>query len=221
MEPQHWLDRWEQNQIGFHQDEINQHLLQFWAGLGIPKGSRVFVPLCGKTKDMIWLRDQGYDVVAIELSPIAVRDFFSENQIEPQQGHEAGLDYCETEGLKVFCGDFFALQESHLTGADVVYDRASLIALPPEMRKAYVEKLQEFLPEPIETLLITMDYPQQEMSGPPFSVAPDEVSRLYQGSYEIEQVFEIDILEENPRFKTRGLTRLAEKVYRLKPLTSG
>lgn len=218
MDSQHWLDRWEQHQIGFHQNEINQHLKQFWPELQIPIGTRVFVPLCGKTRDMLWLREQGYDVVAIELSPIAVQDFFSENDLTSVQRSEGGFSVCEIPGIRIFCGDFFDLEPHQLEGVGVVYDRASLIALPPEMRRRYVEKLSQLFPTAINTLLITMDYPQQEMSGPPFSVTMEEVQVLYAGRYEIEQIFELDILADSPRFKARGLTHLAEKVYRLHPL---
>lgn len=213
MEPQHWLDRWEQNQIGFHQDEINQHLKQFWPGLNIPKGKTVFVPLSGKTRDMLWLRDAGYEVIAVELSPIAVEDFFTENQLTPKQKDDGALSIFQVPGIQIYCGNYFDLEPRHLNTVEVIYDRASLIALPPAMRKDYVAKLSELFPRPVDTLLITMDYPQQEMSGPPFSVATDEVVSLYQNRYSVEQIFELDILAENPRFKARGLTRLSEKVY--------
>ncbi len=215
MNPDFWLERWQRNEIGFHQQEINAHLQDYWPRLGLPAGSRVFVPLCGKSRDLLWLRTCGHEVLGVEISPLAVRDFFAENRLTPLVAHDGKFERCTADGLSILCGDFFDLAPAQLAGADGVFDRASLIALPPAMRVRYAKHLTAILPRKAETLLVTMEYRQQEMDGPPFSVQEDEVRRLYEPRYMVATLFAKDILAENPRFRERGLSSLKEKVYRL------
>ncbi len=102
-----------------------------------------------------------------------------------------------------------------LSDVSAVYDRASLVALPESMRQLYVQHLANELPESVGILLITLEYDQQLMSGPPFSVSDDEVQRLYRPFFNIELLEERDNIENEPRFKDRGLTRLFERVYKV------
>lgn len=217
MNPEFWQERWQRNEIGFHQREINAHLQDYWPRLGLPAESQVFVPLCGKSRDLLWLRARGHAVLGVELSPIAVRDFFRENALTPQLSRQGAFERCEADGLAVLCGDFFDLTPADLKGIAGVYDRASLIALPPEMRPRYAAHLAAILPKGAAILLVTMEYRQAEMSGPPFSVSEDEVRKLYEKHYVVTRLFTKDILAENPRFRERGLSALSEKVYQLVP----
>lgn len=217
MEPRHWLERWEHNQIGFHQDKVNTHLESFWPQSGFAPGCCVFVPLCGKSLDMLWLRAQGHPVLGIEISPKAIADFFRENQLEPVIITDERFESWECDGLTLLLGDFFDLQAADLATCGAVYDRASLVALPPAMRQAYVRHMVGIKPAGAGTLLISMEYPQQQMDGPPFSVEEAEVRQMYQAHYNIERLLDMDMLEENPRFRQRGLSRLREKVFRLAP----
>jgi thiopurine S-methyltransferase len=217
MKSEFWLERWQQNQIGFHQQQINAHLQEFWPKIEIPNDGTVFVPLCGKSRDMLWLRAQGYKVLGIEISPIAVADFFKENRLDPRITESGPFQRWETDGLSILCGDFFDLQAKDLKHCEGVFDRASLIALPPEMRSRYAKHMMRMLPQAARFLLVTMEYAQEEMAGPPFSVHEDEVRTLYQSCYDICVLFEKDILTENPRFIAQGLSSLLEKVYRLSP----
>lgn len=177
----------------------------------------MFVPLCGKSRDMLWLLEQGYRVRGVEISPIAVTDFFRENGLVPEVTRENGMERWRCDELEILCGDFFALQPEEVADCAAVYDRASLIAMPPAMRPAYAEKLQALFPVPPPVLLVTMEYPQQEMDGPPFSVQEAEVRELYAGRFAIDNILTRDILEENPRFKDRGVTLMRERVYLLRP----
>lgn len=220
MESEFWIERWKQKQIGFHQDEINAHLQDFWPGLRIPEASRVFVPLCGKSSDMLWLRAQGYEVLGIELSPIAVEEFFTESQLEPVVTQKGDFQRWETDGLVVLCGDFFKLKADDLANCSGVFDRASLIALPPQMRPDYVRQMISIMPKDVHMLLVTMEYLQEEMQGPPFSVHEEEVRQHYQQNYEVSLLFEKDIIAENPRFGEQGISQLLEKVYQLTPLAA-
>jgi thiopurine S-methyltransferase len=217
MQSEFWLERWQRNEIGFHQQAFNAHLQDYWKHLRIPPESPVFVPLCGKSRDMLWLRAQGHPVVGVEISTLALRDFFVENSLTPQHSQRPPFDIWQADGIELLCGDFFALTPADLVGIAAVYDRASLIALPPPLRERYVTKLAGILPAQVEMLLVTMEYPQAQMQGPPFSVAEEEVRALYAQRYQVEALYTKDILAENPRFRERGLTHLAEKVYRLRP----
>jgi thiopurine S-methyltransferase len=217
MNPNFWHERWQRNEIGFHQQEINAHLQDYWAQLAIPAGGQVFVPLCGKSRDLLWLRARGHAVLGVEISSIAVRNFFAENALTPQVTRQGVFERYEADGLALLCGDFFDLTPAELQGVTGVYDRASLIALPPELRTRYAEHSAAILPTVANTLLVTMEYPQDEMCGPPFAVREDEVHRLYDKRFTVACLFTKDILAENPRFRERGLSALAEKVYLLTP----
>ncbi len=214
-----WKERWQKSETGFHQEEINKNLTTWWQKIQIPPDAQVFVPLCGKSNDMLWLLEQGYKVLGVELSNKAVEEFFTENQLEPEiteknTGKEPFKCYRFSD-LTILCGDFFSLTSADLRFVSAVYDRASLIALPAELRQQYSVHLKEILSKNAQTLLITLEYPQEEMNGPPFSVSAQEINDLYASKYQIEKLNEQRILEENDRFKKKGLTSLSERVYRL------
>lgn len=213
METSFWLDRWQRNEIGFHQDTINSHLQTFWPRLGAAPRSTVFVPLCGKSRDMLWLAAQGYRVLGVEISPLAVEAFFSENGLQPRRSVAGAFARWECDEVSLLCGDFFALTPTLLEGGTAVYDRASLIALPPQMRQRYAQHLAELLPPGNKVLLITMEYPQHQMQGPPFCVLEDEVRTLYDDGFHVSAIHGENILDRNPRFRERGLTELREHVY--------
>lgn len=215
MDAEFWCQRWEQRQIGFHLDEVNPYLCKYWSRVGPPPGSQVFVPLCGKSLDLIWLAAQGFEVLGIEISPVATRDFFKENGLSPQIQQQGKFEIWSSGEISIMCGDFFDLQKEDLKNIRSVYDRASLIAFPEVMRPGYVAKLESVLPAGTPSLLITLAYEQQEMQGPPFAVLPQEVTTLFQGQYEISTLCIHDVLEEHERFKDKGLTSLLETVYLL------
>lgn len=215
MQHEFWHQRWQQNQIGFHSHEVNPYLQRQWPALEIEPNSRVLVPLCGKSNDMLWLLAQGYQVVGVELSPLAVEAFFLENGLQPVQRRQGDFLIGEIDGLQIFCGDFFALHSADLGRIDAVYDRAALVALPHDMRIDYASHLSALLTPGVKMLLVAFDYAQHEMDGPPFSVPNDEVERLYRAWCDIELLADEDTLEREPHFKARGLSRLREQVYRL------
>ena len=217
MHESFWLERWEQNQVGFHQEAINSHLQLFWPRLGVAVDAGVFVPLCGKSRDMLWLRSQGHPVLGIEISEKAVADFFAENGLEPEVIRGERFDRWQTDGLTVLRGDLFDLEPDDLSDCRGVYDRASLIALPVDMRRRYAEHVMRILPPDSPVLLVTLEYPQEQMPGPPFSVGAGEIGTLFGQCYGIDEFFDLDILNENPRFEERGLSRLEERVFRLRP----
>lgn len=215
MDPEFWQARWIANEIGFHQTEINSHLQNYWSELQAPASGCVFVPLCGKSRDMLWLAAQEQAVLGVEISPIAVRDFFTENRLTPSVTQETDFVAYRSDEITLLQGDYFALSARHLEDVSAVYDRASLIALPPDLRSRYARNMAAVLRAGVPILLVTLDYPQSEMSGPPFAVSPAEVSALFDSDFLISPLAGQDILAENPRFLARGLTRLHEQAYRL------
>ncbi len=217
MDTEFWIKRWENDETGFHLDDVNPFLPRFWPQLQLPENSQVFVPLCGKSLDLRWLLEQGHTVSGVELSPLALQQFFTEQGFTPEIHQNRDFEVWEAEGIRLFCGDFFRLIPELLGQPDVVYDRASLIALPPAMRADYARHLQSLAPPPAPRLLITLDYEQAQMDGPPFAVSEAEVRSLYAENFRLEKIFSEDILPENPRFQQKGLSRLDESVYLLHP----
>lgn len=214
MEPEFWHKRWSSNQIGFHLSQVNPYLQRYWPPLGLARGSRVLVPLCGKTLDMKWLVDQGHSVLGVELSEKAVREFFNEQQLEPRVTEEGAFKVFRAGDIEIRCGDFFALRLEDVADCTALYDRAALIALPQPMRERYASHLQDILPDCVG-LLITLDYPQAEMPGPPFSVADDEVQMLLGEAWRLEVLQEQDVLGKSWKFLQAGVKRLDERVYRV------
>ncbi|MHA6493681.1 thiopurine S-methyltransferase [Pseudomonas borbori] len=216
MHAEFWQRRWARGEIGFHASEVNPYLQRYWATLGLPEQARVLLPLCGKSLDMVWLLGQGYRVVGVELAQAAVEAFFSEHALEPQISQQGELTLYRAGALEIYCGDFFALSAEQLGECVALYDRAALIALPPEMRRRYVAHLNELLPVGCQGLLVTLVYDQALMNGPPFAVEADEVQDLLASAWKIEPVESSDVLDDNWKFVERGLKRLQEQVYRLR-----
>lgn len=215
MEPEFWHQRWQRGEIGFHLDRPNPHLVTYWPALALPAGARVLVPLCGKSRDLAWLAERGHEVVGVELSQIAVTDFFREQGwLASTQARGEFISH-RAEGVEILCGDCFALDRSLVGSLDAIYDRAALVALPPELRRRYSELLAELLAMGGQMLLVTFDYPQEQMSGPPFSVGPDQVRDLYGKHFAIDLLTSEDILDAEPRFRQRGLQMLHEHVFHL------
>lgn len=212
MRPRFWHERWQQNQIGFHQNEVNLYLQTYWPKLQLPVGSKVFVPLCGKSIDMLWLRAEGYEVLGIELSPIAVKDFFTENALEPSISQQGAFEVWEVDGLCILLGDFFQLTATDLADCHAIYDRAALIALPSEMRVQYATHIKQITPAK-PTLLITLEYDQTITGGPPFSVTPAEVQQYYADQYQIEQLAQVDISTSQHGIIAKGAKELYEGIY--------
>lgn len=210
MESEFWHQRWASNQIGFHQAEIQPLLRQHWPRLRAAPGQGVLVPLCGKTRDLWWLQEQGQRVVGAELSPVAVEAFFAEAAVKAATTPHGDLQRWDGQEITLYCGDFFALRPADVADCQLIYDRAALIALPPAMRRAYANHLHTLFPQGARMLLISMDYPQTEMAGPPFSVGEAEVRELYKS---VELLQSADVLAANPQLAQRGVTRVSETAY--------
>lgn len=215
MQADFWLERWRDGQTHFHLSKITPLLQKYWPTLGLEAGSRVLVPLCGKSLDMLWLADQGYKVLGAELSPLAVEQFFSENDLQPSSHMSPLGKHFIAGNIEIICGDIFALDAATLSTCSGVYDRAALIALPADMRHRYVHHVYAQLPHHYRGILITLDYPQHQMDGPPFSVNETEVQGLFAGHSKALVLDRRAILDKEPKFAERGLTELDTIVFGL------
>ncbi|WP_111860407.1 thiopurine S-methyltransferase [Acinetobacter sp. CFCC 10889] len=178
MQEQFWHERWENNQIGFHQTLVNPFLEQYLSALALNKNAHIFVPLCGKTLDIHWLIQQGFRVSGVELSEIAIQQLFAELNLPHQVIHTKQFKHYHAENLDIYVGNIFDLTDALLPQVDAVYDRAALVALPPNMRKMYVQHLLSITHQAAQ-LLIHFQYPQQDLEGPPFSISDEEIKDLY------------------------------------------
>jgi thiopurine S-methyltransferase len=215
VQPEFWHDRWRTGQLGFHKPAVDPHLTAYWPKFKLAAASSVLVPLCGKSLDLLWLRDRGHTVVGVELSAVALESFCMENGIPARRRSLGDFDEYQAAGLKLLRGDFFALTQQHLGPIVAVYDRAALISWTKDLRESYVAHLTALTNPGAKTLLITVEYQQHQMSGPPFSVSADEVRRLYAAHHEISQLGRHDILASEARLRARGLTELHEVCYQL------
>ncbi|RVU35772.1 thiopurine S-methyltransferase [Hwanghaeella grinnelliae] len=192
MDPDFWHRKWADNQIGFHEGETNALLEAHFGRLDLARGSRVFLPLCGKTRDIAWLLDQGFCVAGAELSATAIKQLFEDLGLAPEITTIGSLDRHSAPGIDIFVGDIFDLTAEKLGPVDAIYDRAALVALPKEMRTAYAAHLAS-LTATAPQFLITFTYDQSKMDGPPFSVSEDEVRRLYEIRYEVTNMLRKDL----------------------------
>jgi thiopurine S-methyltransferase len=211
MEAKFWHERWKLNQIGFHLEEVNPYLIEHFHLIRPAQGTTVFMPLCGKSLDMVWLKGQGQAVLGVELSEVAALDFFRENALEFEQFDDP-LRVC-AEGIEIRIDDFFNLKHTDLQQVGAVYDRASLIALPPAMRVRYAQHFKMIVPASAPVLLITLEYAQEEMKGPPFSVPESEVKLLYADRFDVQVVDRHDVLAAHDHFRRKGLNALRETIY--------
>lgn len=182
MDGDFWRRRWRDGQLGWHQPKAHPMLVRHVAALGIPEGARVFTPLCGKTLDIRWLLANGFRVAGAELVESAVADLFAELGVEPAVTEAGPLKRYSAERIDVFVGDLFDLTADALGPADAVYDRAALVALPAAVRPAYAAHVAAITARAPQ-LLVTFDYDQSLMEGPPFSLGEAEVRRLTAGAY--------------------------------------
>ena len=203
-----WLARWESGQTGWHEAGGNTALQKFWPRPNT--GSRVLVPLCGKSPDLLWLARHGHEVTGVELSEIAARAFFTETGISFEiisKGrllHFQGLE----QAVTIVCGDYFQFSDVPF---DALYDRAALVALPPELRPDYVAHTKKLLKPDAVQLLITLEYDQSKANGPPYSVLPGEVSAYWPG---LKRAGDLSALNNMPpKFRNAGINEFVETVW--------
>lgn len=213
MDKSFWEQRWKDKEVGFNQAQPNRFLVEYFSYLNLDIGATVFVPLCGKSVDMMWLLSEGFKVVGAELDESACREFFEENNIQMSVKKSGDFVLFEGESISLIAGDFFGLTQKMTGSFDAIYDRAALIALPSEMRKTYVSKLDELSDPKAKVLLITFSYDQAQMPGPPFSVNQEEVNKHYAALYNLKQVYSGENVNIPAHLNTKGLRQTLDEVY--------
>ena len=215
MEPSFWHERWAEGRIGFHRDDVNDALDRWWGAIECSSDQSVLVPLCGKSVDLWWLREKGHSVFGVELSPIAVQQFWSESNREPNKTSTERFDVTTADGVTMLCGDLFDLTQQDINGIGAVYDRASIIALRPDLRVRYCEHLASLLQSGTRGLMLTLSYDQSKLDGPPFSIDPDLLRDLLGEDFAIECLHTEDLEIENPRMQDADLPSLQRHVFQL------
>ncbi|MEM8675128.1 MAG: thiopurine S-methyltransferase [Cyanobacteria bacterium P01_G01_bin.67] len=193
MDTSFWLQKWQNNELGFHKSEANPILVKYFPELALAKGSRVFVPLCGKTLDIAWLLSNGYHVAGAELIEIAIEQLFMELGIEPKISVAGEVRHYSAKNIDIFVGNIFDLSSKMLGTVDAIYDRAALVALPQEIRNRYTAHLTE-ITETAPQLLVSYEYDQNLMKGPPFSISNEVLNQHYGDSYDLTLIQSTNVL---------------------------
>ncbi len=215
LSPAYWHQRWLDGETGWHHGQVNNHLQSHWDSLGVEPGTEVFVPLCGKSLDMAWLVEQGYSVLGVECSPMAVQEFFAEQNLTPVVSTQGEFESYKAADFHLLCGDIFKLTSEQLQGVTAVYDRAALVALNKPQRQRYARLLADILPPAASILLVSMDYPETEMQGPPHSVPETEVNDLFRNDFSIKILHSQDLMTDSDRYSDKGLSRMSEQIFQL------
>lgn len=209
MDASFWHQKWQSNEIGFHGEVANSLLVDHVDALSLEPGSRLFLPLCGKTLDIAWLLNRGYAVAGAELSELAIEQLFAELCVQPTITQAGLLKRYSAEGIDIFVGDIFELSVATLGSVDAIYDRAALVALPQETRTRYATHLMQ-ITDHAPQLVICYEYDQSVVAGPPFSVTGAELEQHYQQSYSLEQLANREVAGG-----MRGKTAAAESIWLL------
>lgn len=207
---EYWHNRWDKEQTGWHRAIYNDLLLKHWPSINAPSGGEVLVPLCGKSLDMLWLAEQGYNVVGLEMVEQAVQAFFEENKLETVSNEIGKHIKYSSPPFTIFQGDLFDL-EAGVVQADAWYDRAAMVALPNSLREDYVKQICQQTKSGASGLLITFAYPQEQMDGPPFALHDEDVLRFFADGFEVECLEKIDLEDE----KDRGLSNVTSTVFKI------
>ena len=215
-----WHRHWESDKPGFHEGQVNAYLQQYLSLFKLQPGDTLFMPLCGKAVDMLWLSQQGYKVIGVELSKVAVESFFAESGLSYAIEQQGPFTVYQSDDIRLYQGDFMDLQAQQLSDCKLVYDRASIVAIEPFNRPSYQAKIQALLAPNTPILMVLLDYEQSQMQGPPFSVSVAEVKELYGEHYQVELLQSEQLIEIQPHWKGKGLNSLIESALSLIPIQS-
>lgn len=217
MEKQFWIKKWESHQIGFHQSEYNPFLIKYWKSFVGDKRGKVFVPMSGKSLDIKFLIEYGHKVIAVELAESAVYSFFEEHNIHYEIKETTHFKIFKSESVTFYCGDFFALNGKDLDGVEFIYDRASLIALPFEIRNSYIKFMQTHL-KAAKHFLITISFDNVQL-GPPFSVDEKMVKNYYSPSFDVQLIDTDKKIGDDIDVHSQSVTYVQNNLFYLVPKT--
>jgi thiopurine S-methyltransferase len=210
-----WHSYWRENRTGFHEGQVNPYLERFLPLFNLQPGDAVFMPLCGKAVDMHWLAQQDLRVVGVEISDIAIESFAEESGVAFDCEEDENFKIFKSSHITLYQGDYMNMRAKYLADIRLVYDRAALIAIERFNRESYAEHMLRIIPTRTPMLVVTLDYDQNRMQGPPFAVSPDEIQQLYATTYRSELLSSSEQLEERPKWRELGLTSLVESALKL------
>jgi thiopurine S-methyltransferase len=208
-----WLEYWENNETNWHSDVVTQELEEYLGLLKLEPGDKVFFPLCGKSLDMLYMLNRGFSVIGVELSEIGIKQFFYENGLDFTISQVGEFDLYSAKNIEIYCGDFFSLTSKYLCDVKAVFDRKSLIALDQNLRQKYVKHLNDIISLGVRILLITLHYPQHQMSGPPFSVDKSEVESLFSMTFNFQELKSFQDIENGSKLERSGLDYINNAAY--------
>ena len=208
-----WLEFWANNKTNWHSDVVTQELEKYLGLLKLESGDTVFVPLCGKSLDMIYMLNRGFSVIGVEVSEIGIKQFFHENRLDFTISQVGEFDLYSAKNIEIYCGDFFSLTSKHLCGVKAVFDRKSLIALDRNLRQKYVKHLNDIISLGVRILLITLHYPKHQMSGPPFSVDKSEVESLFSMAFNYQELKPFQDIENGLKLARSGVDYIENAAY--------
>ncbi len=210
-----WHSHWTRKSPGFHEGQVNRYLEQFLDLYSIEPGDTIFMPLCGKSVDIYWLSQHDYKVVGVELSEVAILAFFEESNLDFVSSRQAAFTVYKAHNITLYQGDFMHLQAQDLSDCKLVYDRASIVAIESFNRQTYKQKMLQIIPQGTPMLVITLEYDQDIIQGPPFSVPLNEIISLYSPPYSVEILQKNELIDERPKWREQGLLSFTESAYRL------
>ncbi len=197
MEASFWHNSWELGgfHTSFHRKDIHPYVLQYMSPDKI-EGKNILVPLCGKTIDLLYLAQYANKVIGVELVEEAIHQFFYENNLQVTRPDDTTYI---SGNITIYCRDFMALTPEETGPVDWILDRASLVALPGDMRMAYIQTIERLSSVGTQQLVITLEYfPLLESA--PFSITPDELMKYYGRRHIIRHV-------ESPGLSNHGMVR--------------
>jgi len=208
-----WLEFWENNEINWHSDVVTQELEEYLGLLKLEPGDKVFFPLCGKSLDMTYILNQGFSVIGVEISEVGIKQFFHENGLDFTISQVGEFDLYSAKNIEIYCGNFFSLTSKHLCDVKAVLDRKSLIALDRNLRQKYVKHLDDIISLGVRILLITLHYPQHQMSGPPFSVDESEVESLFSMTFKYQKLKSFEDIENGSKLVRADVDYIENAAY--------
>jgi thiopurine S-methyltransferase len=219
MEQQvNWHEYWSRpGTPGFHEEKVNKYLGKYLQRFDLKPDDEIFVPLCGKAVDMAWLAQRGFKVVGVELSEKAVRAFFDESGFDFELEQYASFKLFRSPQVTIYNGNFIHLAALELANCKLVYDRASMVAIEAQNRASYCRHMMAIVPPATPMLVIVLEYEQQAMTGPPFSVPVDEVESYYADNYRLVELESEELIEKEPRWRSRGLGSFRDSALMLLP----
>ena len=140
-----WKEKWDRGLTGWHTDKVDARLKQYLSMLtdGKEQPASILVTWCGKSVDIPWLCEQGYNVVGVEISEIAVKQLFEENGIpyDTAQEGEFKIHKASDRPLKIITGDYYKLTPEVCGIFEAVWDHNAFGAADLSNRELYIQVL--------------------------------------------------------------------------------